>query len=156
MKRTDLFPTLTASGRIESSKRTIIECELENIAVGVRGQSLSRRRCIGVAQRDTGRSSVKRGDVLAVLDLLITKSCSEFRRYRRAEPRPIISSPGSTLEIGKLAVQEFEEGTLKETLEDFEGKILLARSDLERANDRVAWWHRMSGKGIPTRGRGHD
>ncbi len=36
---------------------------------------------------------------------------------------------------------------MRETIEDFEGKILLARSDLERASDRVAWAHRMREKG---------
>ena len=30
------------------------------------------------------------------------------------------------LEIAKLAVREFEEGTVRETIEDFEGKIFLA------------------------------
>ena len=38
-------------------------------------------------------------------------------------------------------------GCERETIEDFEGKILLARSDLERARDRVAWAHRMKDKG---------
>ena len=51
------------------------------------------------------------------------------------------------LDIARLAVREFEEGTVHETIEDFEGKILLARSDLERSNDRVAWSHRMNAKG---------
>src|SRR5262249_15917551 len=40
VRRADLFPTLTAMGRVESSKRTVITCELEDIAVGVRGQRL--------------------------------------------------------------------------------------------------------------------
>ena len=40
-ERADLFPTRLASGRVESGKRTIIECEFENIAVGVRGQRLT-------------------------------------------------------------------------------------------------------------------
>ena len=38
VSRTDLFPALTASGRVESSKRTLIECELENITIGIMGQ----------------------------------------------------------------------------------------------------------------------
>ena len=31
------------------------------------------------------------------------------------------------LEIAKLAVREFQEGTMRETIQDFEGKIFLAR-----------------------------
>ena len=41
VRRADLYPTRIASGRLESGKRTIIECQLENIAVGVRGQTLA-------------------------------------------------------------------------------------------------------------------
>ena len=51
------------------------------------------------------------------------------------------------LEIAKLAVREFEDGTKRETIEDFEGRILLARSDLNRTSDRVAWSHRMKKRG---------
>jgi len=42
VRRADLFPTLTASGLVESSKRTVVECELENITVGVRDRGLRR------------------------------------------------------------------------------------------------------------------
>ena len=38
-----------------------------------------------------------------------------------------------------MAIREFEEGTRGETNQDFEGKIVLARSDLERAIDRLNW-----------------
>ena len=79
--------------------------------------------------------------------LPITKSCCGFSRWRSSGPTPITSRPTLDLEIAKLAVREFEEGTGRETIEDFEGKILLARSDLERASDRVAWSHRMKDKG---------
>src|SRR5208337_4632812 len=37
---TDLYPALTASGQVESSTRTVIECELENITIGVLGERL--------------------------------------------------------------------------------------------------------------------
>ena len=36
---------------------------------------------------------------------------------------------------------------MQETIEDFEGKIFLARSDLERAIDRLNWSRRMNDKG---------
>ena len=36
---------------------------------------------------------------------------------------------------------------MHETIEDFEGKIFLSRSDLERANDRLNWSRRMKQKG---------
>ncbi len=51
------------------------------------------------------------------------------------------------MEIAQLAVREFQEGTVRETIEDFEGKIFLARSELERAIDRLNWSRRMNKKG---------
>ena len=51
------------------------------------------------------------------------------------------------VEIARLAVREFTEGTVHETKQDFEGKIFLARSDLERAVDRLNWSRRMNQKG---------
>ena len=57
-----------ASGRVESSKRTVIECDLENVAVGVRGQRLDAGGASVLLSVIPEGSTVKRGDVLAVLD----------------------------------------------------------------------------------------
>ena len=40
VSRTVLAGELTASGETPSSKRTVIECDLENITMGVKGQRL--------------------------------------------------------------------------------------------------------------------
>ncbi len=147
VRRADLFPTVTASGRVESSKRTVIECELENIAIGVRGQRLASGGASILLSVIPEGSVVKHGDVLAVLD------SSEYEEMLRVQKISVERAAADNLqaeldvEIAKLGVREFEEGTVHETIEDFEGKILLARSDLERMNDRVAWCRRMREKG---------
>ena len=55
VRRMDLYPALTASGRVESSKRTLIECELEAITIGVKGERLYRGRRLGPPERDSRR-----------------------------------------------------------------------------------------------------
>jgi HlyD family secretion protein len=50
-------------------------------------------------------------------------------------------------EIARLAIQEFQDGTMRETLEGLQGRITLARSELERAVDRRNWSRRMKEKG---------
>ena len=161
VRRADLFPTLKASGRVESVKRTVIECDLENVAVGVRGQRLTSGGAAILLSVIPEGSTVKQGDVLAVID------SSEYEELLRIQQMAVERAAADhvqaslDLEVAKLAVREFEEGTLRETMEDFEGKIFLARSDLERAKDRVAWAHRMKEKGyIPaaalSRGRLQD
>jgi len=147
VRRADLFPTLIASGRVESAKRTVIECKLENIAVGVRGQRLTAGGASVLLSVIPEGSLVKRGEVLAVLD------SSDYEELLRLQKITVERAAADKLqaeldlEIAKLAVREFEEGRMRETIEDFEGTILLSRSDLERADDRLAWCRRMYEKG---------
>ncbi len=132
---------------MESTKRTIIECDLENVAVGVRGQRLAAGGAAVLLSVIPEGTTVKRGDVLAIID------SSDYEELLRIQEMTVARAAADhvqaslDLEIAKLAVREFEEGTLHETIEDFEGRILLARSDLERAKDRVAWASRMREKG---------
>src|SRR4051794_3947894 len=41
VRRTDLNVTLTTGGKVESSQRTSIECELARLDLGVKGQTMS-------------------------------------------------------------------------------------------------------------------
>ena len=66
--RTDLYPALTASGRVESSSRTVVECELENITIGVLGERLWAGGSSVLLSIVPEGSMVHKGDVLAVLD----------------------------------------------------------------------------------------
>jgi len=147
VRRADLFPTLTASGLVESSKRTVVECELENITVGVRGQRLAAGGASVLLSVIPEGSIVKRGDVLAVLDSSDYEELLRLQRITLERAAADHVQAELDVEIAKLAVQEFVEGTLNETIQDFEGKILLARYDLERAIERLSWCRRMKDKG---------
>ena len=50
-------------------------------------------------------------------------------------------------DIALLAVREYRDGTVQETLKGMEGQIALARSDLSRATDHLSWTKRMKDKG---------
>ena len=105
-------------------------------------------RGVGLAQRDprgNGRQAVAtcwRSSIPPT-----TKSCCVCSESRSNARGPTISKPTLDVEIARLAVREFQEGTIAETIQDFEGKIFLARSDLERAVDRLNWSRRMNEKG---------
>ena len=141
VSRTDLNPVLNAPGRLESSKRTMVRCELENLA-GTRGGASS--TILTVLPEGT---PVKRGDVLATLD------GSTFEEMLRQQAITVEQAKASHLqvqlnhEIALLAVREYREGTVQETLKGMEGTITLARSDLSRAQDHLTWTKRMSEKG---------
>jgi HlyD family secretion protein len=147
VRRADLFPTRLASGRVESGKRTIIECELENVAVGIRGQSLMAGGASVLLSVIPQGTVVKRGDVLAVLDSSDYEELLRLQRITLERARSDKLQAELNLEIAKLAVREFQEGTVKESTELFEGNIFLARSELQRAIDRLNWSRRMNDKG---------
>jgi HlyD family secretion protein len=141
VSRIDLNPVLNAPGRLESSKRTIIRCELENLAGASGGGSST---ILTVLPEGT---PVKRGDVLATLD------GSTYLEMLRQQAITVEQAKASHLqvqlnhEIALLAVREYSEGTVQETLKGMEGTITLARSDLSRAQDHLTWTKRMSEKG---------
>ena len=76
---------------------------------------------------------VKRGDVLATLD------GSTYEEMLRQQLITVEQAKASHLqaqlnhEIALLAVREYRDGTVQETLKGMEGSIALARSDLSRA-----------------------
>jgi HlyD family secretion protein len=147
VRRADLYPTLVASGRVESSRRTMIECELENVAVGVRGQRVSVGGASTLISVVPDGTPVKKGEILAVLD------SSDYEELLRVQQITVERALADKLtaeldhEIAKLAVLEFREGTMQETLEDFQRRVTLANSDLERAKDRLNWSRGMKAKG---------
>jgi HlyD family secretion protein len=147
VRRADLHPSLTASGRVESSKRTAIECQLANISVGVSGQRLAAGGASVLLSVIPEGSLVKRGDVLAVLDASDYEELVRVQRITVERAAADHLQAELNVEIAKLAVQEFVEGTVRETMQDFEGQIFLARSDLERSMDRLNWCRRMKDKG---------
>ena len=133
VRRADLFPMVRAGGRVESGKKTIIECRLERFAVGVRGQAASAGGASVLLKLTPEGTRVKRGDVLAVLD------SADYEELLRLQEMDVERARADKLqteldhEIARLAMVEFRDGTMKEMTEDFQRRITLARSDLERA-----------------------
>ena len=139
--RTDLLPILNAPGRLESAKRTIVRCELENVA-GVAGGGAS--TILSVIHEG---KPVKKGEVLASLD------ASSFEELQRQQVITVEQAKAShlqarlDLEIALLSVNEYRDGIVEETLKGMEGSLALARSDLSRANDHLSWTEKMNEKG---------
>jgi HlyD family secretion protein len=153
VRRMDLYPALTASGRVESSKRTLIECELEDITIGVKGQRISAGGASVLLSVIPEGSHVQRGDVLAVLDSSDYEELLRQQRMTVERARADHNQAQLEYEIAKLAVKEFPEGLLQETVKDFERRVSLARSDQERCRDRLEWSRRMKEKGYVSAGQ---
>ncbi|MFO0889567.1 MAG: efflux RND transporter periplasmic adaptor subunit [Isosphaeraceae bacterium] len=147
VRRMDLHPSLTASGRVESSKRTVIECELENISIGVLGERLSAGGASVLLSIIPEGSVVHRGDVLAVLDASNYEELLRQQRMTVERSRADHHQAELNMEIAKLAVREFRDGSMAEAIKDFKGSLALAESELSRIKDRLEWARRMKSKG---------
>jgi HlyD family secretion protein len=141
VSRSDLVPILSAPGLLDSSRKTVVKCELENMAGGGAGGS-----SVILTLLPEG-TPVKVGDVLAKLD------ASTYEEMYRQQTITVEQAKAShyqaelNLEIARLAVREYRDGLVQETLKGMEGSIMLARSDLSRAEVRLDWTKHMADKG---------
>lgn len=140
--RVDLNPIVNVPGRLESTRKTTIRCELQNLAGQASGGGTS--TLIELLPEGT---PVKKGDVLGRLDGSTYEEMLRLQEIVVEQARASELQARLTYEIAVLAVKEYEEGTVLETLKGMEGTIALARSDLSRAQDHMEWSQRMNGKG---------
>jgi HlyD family secretion protein len=147
VSRTVLEPVLRAPGRVESSRRTIVRCELENMtstggstSTGGGGSSTM----IWVVGEAT---TVKQGDLIARLD------ASTYEEMLRQQTILVEQAKAShlqaelNLEIAKIALREYIEGTVKEMFQQMEANLSLAKSNVTQAGQRLEWSRKMNQKG---------
>jgi HlyD family secretion protein len=119
----------------------VIRCLLENIA------GLSTGGASTLLTLVPEGTVVKKGEVLATFD------ASNYEEMRRQQEITVEQAKAShlqarlDLEIAQLAVTEYRDGLVQETLKGMEGSLALARSDLARAADHLDWTAKMNGKG---------
>ncbi|WP_165219244.1 efflux RND transporter periplasmic adaptor subunit [Aquisphaera insulae] len=153
VKRGDLFPSMTASGRVESSVRTVVECELENITIGVLGQPLSAGGASVLLSIVPEGTMVKKGDVLATLDSSDYEELLRQQRITVERSRADFRTAELNVEIAKLAVREFRDGSMVEAVNDFRRTIAMAQADMVRVDERLSWSRRMLEKGYVPKGQ---
>ena len=71
---------------------------------------------------------------LTIWVVMLSLQVSRTRRAESAYKQAVL-----TRQVAELAVREYVEGVFKQGKATIEGQIALARSDLERAIDRVEW-----------------
>ena len=76
------------------------------------------------------------------------------RGGNRGQPgRCVYTKASLELETARIALLEYQEGLVTQSTKEFEARIALARSDLERQADRVAWAEGMTVKGYLAQGQ---
>lgn len=147
VRRAVLAPTLSTGGQTRSARRTIIECQLENLSAGVSGQRITAGGASVLLKLIPEGTVVKKGDVLAVLDSSDYLELLRVQKINTERAQADKIQAELDHEIAKLALAEYRDGTLREQMEDYQRRVTLAHADLERARDRLDWTHAMKAKG---------
>lgn len=144
VQRMELDPFFSAPGRVESTHRTIVKCELENMSGASGGTTQGASTIIWLIPEGT---AVKKGDVLARLDAI------NYEEMLRQQAIVVEQAKASHLqaqldhEIAQIALREYLEGVAKTTEQEMEANITLAESNLNQARERLEWTRKMSSKG---------
>jgi len=147
VRRADLNVTLTAGGQVDSSHKTVIKCQLENLQVRVQGNVYAGGGAATILSLVDEGATVKRGDVLCRLD---SSEYEEMVRQQLMNVERVNADHRQAeldLDVARVTVREFREGTLKQVLENYQSRIALSQADWERGTDRLKWSRRMLAKG---------
>jgi HlyD family secretion protein len=145
VSRVDLAPTINAAGRLDSTKRTVIRCELENMT-GSGSAAAAGAASTMISLLPEG-SVVKQGDLLATFDGSTYDEMYRQQLITVEQAKASHLQASLDLEIALLAVRQYQDGIVQETRKEMEGAIALAKSDLSRAVDHLGWTKRMNQKG---------
>jgi HlyD family secretion protein len=147
VRRGDVNVTLTSGGRVESVKRTLIECELQRLEVGVRGQSMAGGGASTILTVVPDGATVKKGEVLCELDSSDYVEMLRQQKMTVERARADHRSAELDLEIARMGVKEFKEGIQDEALKELSGTIALGEANWRKSDDRLKWARRMLVKG---------
>ena len=120
-------------GTIESAANKDVLCEVEG------GTTIIRIKSEGTI--------VKEGDTVCELESATLRDSLTNQKITTQQAEASYKQSLLTREVAEYAVKEYVEGIYKQDFETINGEIALAKSDLERAADRVTWSTSMEKKG---------
>jgi HlyD family secretion protein len=154
VERADLHATLRAPGRVESSERTLIECEIEALSLSNRfGSVISAKGSTTILEIVPDGARVQKGDVLCELDSSDYEELARQQQINVDQGRADYEAARLDLESEEIALREYREGLLMQQREQYDSQLSLARSDVKRQEERLAWAKRMAEIGYITPNR---
>ncbi len=146
-RRADFSTTLLASGLTESAANTVVECQLERLEMRNEGRSSMVGGSSVITWVIDDGSTVKKGDVLCTLDSSDYDELVRQQEIKVERARADLRTAELNLSVAKLAVQEFRDGLMAQTIQEQEVALSMAESEIERWKARAEWLERMKGKG---------
>jgi HlyD family secretion protein len=138
VRRMDLEIQMTTGGTVSSSEQTIIQCELEGGETTI----------LSVLPEGT---TVKKGDILCELDSAAFQEQVRIQQINVGALRSTQRQAELSLEVARLAVEEFKGGLMQQTIKSLKAQRVLCFADRQSALDRLRWSERLLEKGYVAR-----
>lgn len=146
--KVDFSTELNATGRVESSQNTIISCELERLEIRTQGgRSMTSGGASTILTLIEEGTNVKAGDILCTFDSSEYEELVRTQEIKTEQASAAQKQAHLNFEIAELAVHEYKLGLFDQQRQTMEGTIALAKSDHERALERLKWTRKMLAKG---------
>lgn len=139
--------TLNAPGEIQSANNTVVECEIERLAVYAQGRAMVSKGSTRILKLIPDGSYVKKGDTLCVLD---SRDFEEIVRLQKINLQQALAMQKYTemdLDVSNIALQEYLKGSAVQTVKALQAQIAMATFDASRTTGRLAWSRKMLEKG---------
>ncbi|GAC1340369.1 MAG: hypothetical protein NVSMB14_06170 [Isosphaeraceae bacterium] len=149
VRRVSVDGTILASGRLETSRETRVECKLERIGMSLTGKGQTQASGIAstIIELLPQGARVHKGDVVCRLD------SSDFEEMVRQQLIKVQTGRAATqqakldLETAEMALWEYQKGLVRQREEELQSEIAMAESQLRRARDQVEFRKGMVVKG---------
>jgi HlyD family secretion protein len=146
IRRADVEAVVLSPGRVASSQNTEIRCQLERLDLSAQGAG-SAGGASTILDLIPDGSMVEKGAILCELDGSDYQELVRRQQIVVEQARTDRLQASLTHEVALLALQAYRDGERKEVEQQYLGQIALARSDVERQSDRLAWTLKMLEKG---------
>jgi HlyD family secretion protein len=151
VRRVSFDMCLTASGAAQSSRQTVVKCQLENLQIRSRGGGFLAGGASTILEIIPNGSTVKKGDVLCRLDASEYEEIAQAQEIRVLQHQAEAVQRDLGLQAAEIALKEYRDGLLPLDIVGIKGRMILAESEMKAASDRLAWSERMGAKGYASR-----
>jgi HlyD family secretion protein len=136
VRRSDLVVSIAEDGNVESAHNVDVKCEVQGGGT--------------ILWLIPDGTFVKKDDELARLDSSLIEEKIDQQKIVVERARAVMIEAEKTFKSAEIAVQEYEEGTYVQTLQDLKAKATVAKENLETAKNLLLFTNKMARNGYVT------
>lgn len=143
VQRTNLVSSVLAPGDVDSSEKTLIECEIEATVFSNGSSSMRTKGTSAIIELVPEGTTVEKGDILCRIDSSEYEEIVRQQEIEVQEDRAYLEGYRLDLESLEIRLREYRDGQLEQLKQQFQGQIALAEAELNRQKSRMEWSQRM-------------